>query len=149
MFQKITNLNIIQIYNINLISKLKNFFFLKFKFNLFIPKISVTENIFKRILPYSGDLVIIKFNIKYNGLRSSFFKLYLCFGMCISHKKNDFFSYFIIRNSYKRNAFEFSFYIYSPLIYNLKIYSNRRKCYNKTSLFFLRIKKIALSKIIL
>lgn len=122
-------------------SKLSNL-----KINLFLT-FTFNYNNF-RILPHSGDLVIVKFFYKCSSLRSTFFKYNLGFGICISRFFAKLNSFFIIRNSYKRTAFELTFFLYSPLIQSIKFFSNRRKFYKRSNLNFLRIKKIALSHVL-
>ena len=131
------------------IQKRKNFLTRVTKRYFFdLPLKIIKEKIkLKRILPSSGDLVVIKFYDKITGLKISFFRLYVCFGICISSKKKSILSSFLIRNGFLHNSIEFNFFLYSPLLFKLNIYSNRCKNYKKSKLFHLRSKKLSYSRI--
>jgi len=112
-----------------------------------LPSLLVTEDRFPlRVLPKSGDLVALKFYDRVPGKISSF-RLYACFGICIASKNNGPLSWFLLRNSFQKNSLELRFFLYSPLLLKIQIFSNKRKRYNKSKLFYLRQKKISASRI--
>jgi ribosomal protein L19 len=122
--------------------------------NFSIPAFSATEdhlyqnwnnyNI-DRISPQPGDLVFVRYFERVPG-RYSVFRLYSCYGLCISRKQSGLTSYFTVRNSFKRNSLELRFFLYSPLLARIVSYDSKRRRYTKAKLYYLRFKKIAKSR---
>ncbi len=122
----------------------------QFKFlNFAIPAFSAFEdlqyNYVERMSPQPGDLVFVRYFERMPG-RYSAFRLYSCYGLCISRKSSGLTSHFTIRNSFKRNSLELRFFLYSPLLARIVSYDSKRRRYNKAKLYYLRLKKIAKSR---
>lgn len=119
--------------------------------NYLIPAFSAAEELqhnysfINRISPQPGDLVFVRYFERMPG-RYSIFRLYSCYGLCISRKQLGLASHFTIRNSFKRNSLELRFFLYSPLLARIVSYDSKRRRYNKAKLYYLRLKKIAKSR---
>lgn len=117
--------------------------------NFSIPKFSAIDdlqhNCAERISPQPGDLVFVRYFERMPG-RYSAFRLYSCYGLCISRKRSGLTSHFTIRNSFKRNSLELRFFLYSPLLARIVSYDSKRRRYSKAKLYYLRLKKIAKSR---
>jgi ribosomal protein L19 len=117
--------------------------------NFSIPAYEAFEdlqyNYVDRISPQPGDLVFVRYFERMPG-RYSAFRLYSCYGLCISRKRSGLTSHFTIRNSFKRNSLELRFFLYSPLLARIVSYDSKRRRYNKAKLYYLRLKKIAKSR---
>jgi len=121
--------------------------------NFLIPAFSAAEDLYRnynnfyveRISPQPGDLVFVRYFERMPG-RYSVFRLYSCYGLCISRKQSGPTSHFTIRNSFKRNSLELRFFLYSPLLARIVSYDSKRRRYNKAKLYYLRLKKIAKSR---
>jgi ribosomal protein L19 len=120
-------------------------------FDFSIPVFSASEDVYRsyvgrdRISPQPGDLVFVRYFERMPG-RYSVFRLYSCYGLCISRKQSGSTSYFTIRNSFKRNSLELRFFLYSPLLARIVSYDSKRRRYSKAKLYYLRLKKIAKSR---
>ncbi len=111
-----------------------------------LPTFLSREDQASLILPQTGDLIALEFFDRVPGKISSF-RLYSCFGLCVASKRNGPLSWFTIRNSFQKNSLELRFFLYSPLLYKIQIFSTKRKRYKKARLYYLRKKKIASSRI--
>jgi ribosomal protein L19 len=123
--------------------------------NFSIPSFSTLEDLCRyrgfnnyfteRTSPQPGDLVFVRYFERMSG-RHSVFRLYSCYGLCISRRQSGLTSHFTIRNSFKRNSLELRFFLYSPLLARIVSYDSKRRRYNKAKLYYLRLKKIAKSR---
>jgi len=115
-------------------------------YNFLIPKLLSFEQLDLRFVPIPGDLVSIRYFERISGTRVSIFRLNSCYGLCIGKKLSGLSTNFLIRNSFKRNSIEISFFLYSPLMARIASYDAKRRRYNKAKLYYLRTKKIAKSR---
>jgi ribosomal protein L19 len=83
---------------------------------------------------FIGKIITIRYlNINTDELLISNF-----IGLCISSRNNSFLSSFILRNLLKKDALEFRFFLFSPVILNIFINNHYKKKYRLYKLYFLR-----------
>lgn len=114
--------------------------------NFGIPCFLTLERFSSRLLPTSGELIFVRYAERVSGGRLSNFRVYGCYGLCISSNNSGITSHFTIRNSFKRNSIEIRFLLYSPLLLKVSSYDAKRRRYSKAKLYYLRLKKIAKSR---
>ncbi len=113
--------------------------------------ISFFENHVKldsKIIPNVGGIYIVSFQYPYK-LRSITFYGQTFVGICNSVKKpKNLMCLFSLRNVLNKDPVEFSFFLNSPLLRNLKLISySKIRLYNKNKLYYLRNKKLAYSRV--
>lgn len=77
-------------------------------------------------------------NIKYLDINFDELCVKNFLGFCFSFKNNNLFSFFSIRNILKNDAFEISFFYYSPIILHISILQRYKKKYRLYKLYFIR-----------
>jgi ribosomal protein L19 len=102
------------------------------------------------IIPKPGDIIRLDYihpekpSLKKNIVN---FHSRIFIGLCINVNKKNLTTTFTLRNVIKKKVIEFTFFLHSPLLKNLKIFSQKKGIYRRSKLFFLRKKAIHYSKL--
>lgn len=114
---------------------------------IFLKKKKYINNVYNnndKSLPKIGEILFLK----YISLDRDFIYKYKVYGICIGTKKKNILTSFYLRALLSSIRLKISIFLYSPFIYNYKLYSQNHKNFKKSKIYKL-IPKIKYFKQIL
>lgn len=112
--------------------------------NIVNEKLALLNNGKVLNIPKIGDIVELHYlhSKKTSGKNKKIiFALRIFVGLCISLKKSGLMTQLVLRNVLKRKAVELTFFVFSPLLVEMKIFKNNAQDnFRRNKLYYLRSK---------